>query len=376
MKNYILVGLLMFCVLSAARAQFPTKDNYPGTWNDADSWTSGQPSPLNTGINDEIDVYGYITRQGSLSFANIGKNSDEIIIYDTLVVQGDMTFENNSISLTVKTGGLLVVFGNFVANNKVDLANGGTMVITGDMTLSGGNQDYVDNGGGLYVDGVINGNGDTGDADGVDQPTSDLNNTGDNGEQSLYNFIQSGGSSSLPITLGRFELRSDEESVHLSWTTLSEENFSFFEVQRSSDGLHFDVIGRVSGHGFSSAAIDYVYLDDSPIYGKAYYRLNAVDYDGSNEIFQIVQVVYSPAKSIPNIYPNPSNGQVMSIQLNLDQTPRAQQLVVTDTRGRVIFESSNIMDFNQLSQRNLPNGLYFIRIQIDNLVFNKKLVVN
>lgn len=375
MKSSILVIFLVFNSW-AVRAQFETKNNYTGTWNDVASWSAGQPNPLTTNIDDEANIYGYITREGSLSFANIGNNADEIIIYDTLVVEGNMTFETNSISLKVETGGLLVIFGDFVANNKVDLENGGTMVIIGDMTLNGGSQDYIDNGGGLYVDGEITGNGDTGDADGTDQPSTNLNNTGDNGKQKLFDFIQNGGSTSLPITLGSFEAKSNATFVELKWTTLSEENFSYFEIQRSSDGFNFEIIERVDGQGFASQSTNYVFLDYTPLYGQGYYRLNAIDYDGTNEIFQTIQVVHRPESVSPVIYPNPSNGQSVSVMLHLDQLPTNQQFLITNANGRVVFESEDLTNFNLDGLSGLPRGLYFVKIQIDNLVFNEKLIVN
>ncbi|UXX80668.1 T9SS type A sorting domain-containing protein [Reichenbachiella carrageenanivorans] len=374
MKSSILAVLIVFNSW-AVRAQFETKNTYTGTWSDTGSWTAGQPNPLTTNIDDEANIYGYITREGSLSFTNIGNNSDEIIIYDTLVVEGNMTFETNSISLKVETGGLLVIFGDFVANNKVDLENGGTMVITGDMTLSGGQQDYIDNGGGLYVDGDIIGNGDTSEADNVDRPSSDLN-SGNSEEQSLYEFIQSGGSKALPITLGKFEVKSIEKGVQLMWTTLSEENFDYFEIYRSADGSNFEVIGEMKGQGFTSESMDYLFVDESPLYGLGYYRLNAIDFDGSSEMFAVVKVSHSPTYLKPSVYPNPTQGQNLSIQMNYTEAPINQHLVISNYEGKVVFESSESQSLQKINLQGLKSGLYFVKIQIDNLIFKEKLLID
>lgn len=360
------------CLTFEVFGQLSTKNNYTGSWSDASSWSTAQPDPLTAGLDDECDIYGYITRDGSLSFDNLGTNTKQFVVYDTLVVKGSMTFANNSMSLVVETGGLLVVFGNFEANNKVDLENGGTMVVTGDMALNGGNQEYVNNGGGLYVDGNITGNGDTAGADAVDQPSSNLNGSGDAGQQSLYNFIAAGGTTALPITLGSFEGESIDKIVKLEWVTLTEENFEFFEIQRSLDGQVFDVIGEVQGQGFSSTKTAYSFEDLKPYFGTVYYRLNAVDYDGSSELFHVIAIEHKPIGLEPKVYPNPSQGQAVTLLVNVDENVNNTRVSVTNYEGRVVYETSEV---GALKLRNLESGLYFVKVRIDNLVYHKKLLI-
>lgn len=377
MKLFLSIVVFIFLNFSAV-AQLSTLNNHTGLWANSGSWTSTtQPNPLTNNINDEIDVYGYITVQGDLNFDNLGNNSDEIVIYDTLVVEGNVNFETNAMSLTIKSGGLMIVFGSFSANNKVDMQNGGVLAITGDLTLNGGKQDYVDNGGSLYVDGAISGNGDTGEADAIDLPTTDLDGSVETGEQELFDFINDGGSEPLPITLGDFSVLIVNSEVELQWETRSEENFDYFEIQRSLNGDEFEVIGTVSGNGNSNERINYGYIDTAPLYGRSYYRLNAVDFDGTFEIFSSLVVNFTPDEKAFNVYPNPGNGFALNIDLFLPSKARFQELSIYGMDGVLVYSATLETDSNQIEfTSQLSPGIYIAKITLDNYASTNRIIVN
>ena len=382
MTNFLKSAFIVFFLSSAPslHAQiYTTLNNFTGPWENPASWVSGsQPNPLTTGINDEADVYGYITLNGSLSFANIGANSKYFTIRDTLVVQGNMTFENNSVNLRIADGGLLVVFGDFTANNKVTLDNGGILVVTGDLTLNGGQNEYVDGGGSLYVDGTISGNGDTAAADAIDQPSTNLDGSSDEGEQSLFNFIAGSGETPLPIVLNYFEARPLNDGILLSWETLTEENFDYFEIQHSENGLDFEVIGTVEGHGFSSNPHQYAFADHTPATGWNFYRLRAIDFDGTYEVFEVIKIENRPDFSAVRLYPNPGSGEFINISVPeklLSGQP--VNLTVVDVNGAVLLRQE--VTSSQVStpfQSKLAPGLYIVSLQTMDYTTSLRLLVN
>lgn len=383
MTNFFKSVLIVFFLSSTVSLQaqiYTTLDNFTGPWENSGSWVGGsQPDPLTTGINDEVDVYGYITRNGSLSFADIGANTKYFTVYDTLVVQGNMTFENNSLNLRIADGGLLVVFGDFTANNKVTLDNGGTLVITGDLTLNGGQNDYVDGGGSLYVDGTISGTGDTAGADAIDEPSSNLDGSSEEGEQELYNFIASGGETPLPITLSYFKAELLDTQIRLSWETLTEENFDYFEIQRSGNGLDFEVIGTVEGHGFSSDPHQYTFADHSPVIGWNFFRLRAIDFDGTYEVFEVIKVENKPDFSTVRLYPNPGNGEFINISIpeKLLSGQQSVNLTVVDVNGALLLQQE--VTSSQISapfQNTLAPGLYIVSLQTLDYTTSLRLLVN
>lgn len=99
----------------------------------------------------------------------------------------------------------------------------------------------------------------------------------------------------------------------LDWTTATEVNSDFFEVQRSGDGHEFIPIGRVMAKGFSNSISDYQFKDVQPLKGMSYYRLRQVDEDGTDEFTNIVAVNFT--KSTLSVFPNPVADKIIRMVL-------------------------------------------------------------
>ena len=191
-------------------------------------------------------------------------------------------------------------------------------------------------------------------------------------------FDQTGETPSvLPIVLGKFSALVSKNSIELEWQTITEENFDFFSIERSNDGENFYEIGTVPGHGNSNQPIDYSFTDDNPIFGKSYYRLNAIDYDGSYEKFQILSVEFIPDALQISIYPNPSKSENMNILLALPVEAQIKTIDVYSFSGELILKKDLQSGLNNiLLDRQLPKGLYYAKIQIDNFTESRKLIIN
>jgi hypothetical protein len=94
--------------------------------------------------------------------------------------------------------------------------------------------------------------------------------------------------SPLPVDLTNFNVNASRASNHIYWSTASEENSDYFEVERSLDGEQWSSIGRVLAAGNSTTERDYSLEDKSFDAEINYYRLKQVDYDGTTKIYQIV----------------------------------------------------------------------------------------
>ena len=74
-------------------------------------------------------------------------------------------------------------------------------------------------------------------------------------------------SGTLPVTLLSFRGYKDGSRNQLRWTTTTELNNRGFEVQRSTDGINYSVIGFVNSialFGNSSSDLDYTFTDNNP----------------------------------------------------------------------------------------------------------------
>jgi hypothetical protein len=119
------------------------------------------------------------------------------------------------------------------------------------------------------------------------------------------NFFPS--QTTLPVKLGTFTVSKQGSNAVLDWTTATESNSDYFEIQRSTDGVNFVTVGTKEAAGNSSEQRSYQYSD--PINTTAtvlYYRLNTVDIDHKASYSKIVSLKVSGG-NIKNltVFPNP-----------------------------------------------------------------------
>jgi hypothetical protein len=108
----------------------------------------------------------------------------------------------------------------------------------------------------------------------------------------------------LPVTLVSFTGKSIENTTILNWTTTEEMNASHFEIQRSGDAKHFEVIGEVYAKGDSKVLVNYDFTDTTPMAGANYYRLKQIDRDGTYAFSKTISVSFDANVQI-KVYPNP-----------------------------------------------------------------------
>jgi hypothetical protein len=88
--------------------------------------------------------------------------------------------------------------------------------------------------------------------------------------------------SSLPVELSNFM----GEENYLLWTTQSETQNKGWEVERSADAKTWTKIGFVEGFGNSAGRLHYDF--ELKEFGKYYYRIKQIDFDGHFEYSEII----------------------------------------------------------------------------------------
>lgn len=169
----------------------------------------------------------------------------------------------------------------------------------------------------------------------------------------------------LPVELVYFNVKSSIEVVDISWTTASELNNDYFEVQRSGNGYQFEVLGQVKGAGNSNEILNYNYIDQHPFNGISYYRLRQVDFDGKSSMSKIVSINRNTNNPIiNNTYPNPV---VDKLHIDLaGSTSTDLKVELIDATGRKILEkhyTNNAEPQSVLIEtRQVATGLYSLRV--------------
>lgn len=147
----------------------------------------------------------------------------------------------------------------------------------------------------------------------------------------------------LPVTLTSFNAVAADRTVHLAWTTASEVNNAYFEVQRSVDGAHFTALAQVAGQGTRAQATAYRFTDTLPASEPAatcYYRLRQVDAAGDASFSPVQAVTLAPATHSVRVTvaPNPTTSSGLRVQAQYGGSgPLAAALTVHGLLGQTLF---------------------------------------
>ncbi|MBL0269925.1 MAG: T9SS type A sorting domain-containing protein [Chitinophagaceae bacterium] len=129
-------------------------------------------------------------------------------------------------------------------------------------------------------------------------------------------------------------------ATRLDWITGAEIQSDHFEIERSSDGLHFERIGTILAAGSSFQELSYHFIDSSPYPGLNYYRLRQVDLDGSATYSPLIRIMANPPSGANmQIFPNPVKGPLVTIQIETDQ-PGVHTIKLYNEIGKLLKSST------------------------------------
>ena len=283
----------------------------------------------------------------------------------------------NGGNLDMVNSGNINVGGNFTTGNGAIINFSGDVNIGGNWNTGNSSSITVNSPSVVIVDGNINTSNEEVNGDGILRAATCTEGSGGTGIKPTGDITCADMVAWLPIVLGSFDATPANNVITLEWETISEENFDFFSIERSEDGENFYEIGTTPGHGNSNDRIQYSFEDDNPLFGLSFYRLNAIDHDGTYEKFQILPVQFVPNDLQVSIYPNPGKGNNMRLRFGLPTEAKIKTVSVYSLSGERILEKTLEVGKNDLEfQKRLDKGLYFAKIQIDNYTTTQKLIIN
>jgi hypothetical protein len=182
----------------------------------------------------------------------------------------------------------------------------------------------------------------------------------------------------LPVTLTSFTTECDNGITLINWTTVSEQNSDYFQIERSRDGMHWAIVSKVTALGTSSIGTSYQFYDILPgLYFEGYYRLKQVDFDGQYEYFNPIYSNCVPFEYFEfSVYPNPVE-DVLIIKL-INASSNEVRLNLFDVAGRLIFSNhsklENKTDLILLDVPNLHTGQYLLEISSGSEILTKRII--
>lgn len=195
--------------------------------------------------------------------------------------------------------------------------------------------------------------------------------------------IASGNNVALPITVTSFTGLKMLSGDELSWTTGSEQNNAYFNLQHSTDAIHFTTVAKINSkavNGNSSTALSYSQINANPAAGHNYYRLEQVDIDQKKSIHaEIIDLIRNEENSEVNIYPNPAK-DLLHVEFYAAGINNAA-VKISDMSGRLIKEviTKSVAGFTsiEVNLSELPNALYSVQVlDNDHLISVSKISKN
>ena len=185
-----------------------------------------------------------------------------------------------------------------------------------------------------------------------------------------------------PIELNSFNVSLIDNNVLLKWKTATETNNSGFKVLRKAQNDNdWETIGFVSGFGSTTESKSYSFTDENVTTGTYKYRLKQIDFDGSFEYSNEIEVAvdFTPKEIVLyQNYPNPFNPKtVISYQLPVTGNVTLKVYDVLGNEVTILVNEEKQLGVYEVGfdGTDLPSGIYFYKLIAGSFVETKKMIL-
>ncbi len=187
------------------------------------------------------------------------------------------------------------------------------------------------------------------------------------------------GSIILPVNIISFNAYQSGNKVLLKWTSLNEVDVDHYEVERSHNGSQFNTIGKVTARNSGTSA-EYDFVDGQPFNSDNFYRIKAVDKNGSVSFTRIIRITLSGIVPSITVYPNPVTDKRFTVQMN-NVDAGIYHIVLFNVLGKKLMEQKTEHPGGSASlQITLPSGIlpgtYQLSFSGNNKVYLKKVIIH
>ena len=172
------------------------------------------------------------------------------------------------------------------------------------------------------------------------------------------------GSSPLPVEFVDFDAEHFDDHVLLTWSTASEFNNQYFEIQKSIFGKEFIPIAEVSGNGTTNE-IQHYHFKDNEVSPSAFYRLKQVDYDGTYAYSKIIRTV--------------NEGDLVSFKQNNNEVIISldkfvpSEILLMNSSGREILQDE-FYDSYSIDKSFMASGIYVLVVRCNDQIHHYRFV--
>lgn len=182
----------------------------------------------------------------------------------------------------------------------------------------------------------------------------------------------------VPITLTALTAVYNNGVTNLSWGTEQESNTGYFVIEHSTDGVNYSPLGTVAAAGFSNSTVAYKFIDNKTKAGQNFYRLKAIDKDGSYLYSNIANVtVKIKGLFVTGVYPSPFSDKInISVSSESSSTASVSLFDYTGkqiaTQNAAISKGITLLSLDNLG--GLSSGIYMVRVKAGDVTLVQKVV--
>lgn len=170
------------------------------------------------------------------------------------------------------------------------------------------------------------------------------------------------------------------KKAQLNWSVTNNNEISYFEVQSSTDGIHFSSFEKVNPDLSDFPTVKYATTDDRTFSNSVeYYQLKIVNVYNQISYSKIVALsTQNPSDGRVKIFPNPVSDHM---QLSVYSTSEEKmKVIIYDASGRAMrtieqnVSAGNSM-VNVTDFQSWPSGIYSVKVMLGNDLFVDKMIL-
>lgn len=172
----------------------------------------------------------------------------------------------------------------------------------------------------------------------------------------------------LPVTWKSFTAKANGNDVALHWEVESNEQAMSYEVEHSTDGLGFSLLGTVANY---AGVKSYSFTHNNVSGGKHYYRLHQIDFDGKAIYSNVADVTIKQGTSGVRLLSNPVRNNAAEIEVNAPAPVNAVIELWSLTGIRIASKQQGIgagITRLQVPLGNVVTGNYLLKVRTGDMV--------
>lgn len=179
----------------------------------------------------------------------------------------------------------------------------------------------------------------------------------------------------LPVKFGAISASESKGLVKLNWNIETETNTNSYIIERSANGDNFSEVGTLK----ANHSANYIWMDNAANNGMNYYRIKALDNNGTYQYSSTIRINVGKIKGGLNVYPNPIKGGQINIELS-GISKGNYSINVFNLTGALVYTTSLSSEGTSLSKTvtlpsNLTTGNYTLKISNGSFNSSKLITV-